>query len=60
MICATEQTIIAHKDVYDAVKAEFAYGILNKGILADGSVGKLYNDEPQISVGIVYAGMFRL
>ena len=42
-----------------AVKAEFAYGILNKGILADGSVGKLYNDEPQISVGIVYAGMFR-
>ena len=43
-----------------AVKAEFAYGILNKGILADGSVGKLYNDEPQISVGIVYAGMFRL
>ncbi|MCR5718696.1 MAG: bifunctional acetaldehyde-CoA/alcohol dehydrogenase [Oscillospiraceae bacterium] len=24
MICATEQTVIAHKDVYDAVKAEFA------------------------------------
>ncbi len=24
MICATEQTVIAHKDIYDAVKAEFA------------------------------------
>ena len=43
-----------------AVKAEFAYGILNKGILADGTKGKLYNDEPQISVGIVYAGFFKL
>lgn len=43
-----------------AVKAEFAYGILNKGILADGTKGKLFNDEPQISVGIVYAGFFKL
>jgi hypothetical protein len=42
-----------------AVKAEFAYGILNKGMRADGTIGKLYNDEPQLSVGIVYAGMFR-
>ncbi len=24
MICATEQTVIAHKDIYDAVKMEFA------------------------------------
>lgn len=43
-----------------AVKAEFAYGILNKGILTDGTKGKLYNDEPQISVGIVYAGFYKL
>ena len=43
-----------------AVKAEFAYGILNNGILADGTKGKLFNDEPQISVGIVYAGFFKL
>ena len=43
-----------------AVKAEFAYGILNKGVRPDGSIGKLYNDEPQIAVGIVYAGMFKL
>lgn len=43
-----------------AVKAEFAYGILNKGIRADGSLGKLYNDEPQLSVGIVYAGFYKL
>ena len=43
-----------------AVKAEFAYGILNKATLADGTKGKLYNDEPQIAIGIVYAGMFKL
>ena len=43
-----------------AVKAEFSYGILNKGILADGSRGKIYNDEPQVSIGIVYAGLFKL
>ena len=42
------------------VKAEFSYGILNKGILSDGTRGKLYNDEPQIAVGIVYAGFFQL
>ena len=42
-----------------AIKAEFAYGILNNGVRADGSVGKLYNDEPQLSVGITYAGLFR-
>lgn len=41
------------------VKAEFSYGILNKGTRADGTVGKLYNDEPQIAIGIVYAGWFR-
>ena len=43
-----------------AVKAEFSYGILNKGVLADGTKGKIYNDEPQISIGIVYAGMYKL
>ena len=43
-----------------AIKAEFAYGILNKGILSDGTKGKLYNDEPQISLGIVYAGLYNL
>ncbi len=42
------------------VKAEYAYGILNKGILADGTKGKLYNDEPHIAIGIVYAGFFEL
>ena len=42
-----------------AVKAEFSYGILNKGTRADGTIGKIYNDEPQIAVGIVYTGMFR-
>ena len=43
-----------------AVKAEFAYGILNNGVRADGSIGKLYNDEPMIAFGIAYAGMFNL
>jgi hypothetical protein len=42
------------------VKAEFSYGILKHGTRADGTRGKLYNDEPQIAVGIVYAGMYRL
>ena len=42
------------------IKAEFSYGILKKGILPDGTRGKLYNDEPQISVGIVYAGFYQL
>ena len=42
------------------VKAEFSYGILKKGTLADGTKGKLYNDEPQIAVGIVYAGFYQL
>ncbi len=42
------------------IKAEFSYGILKKGTLADGTRGKLYNDEPQISVGIVYAGFYQL
>jgi len=42
------------------VKAEFSYGILKQGTRADGTRGKLYNDEPQIAVGIVYAGMYRL
>ncbi len=41
------------------VKAEFAYGILNKGKDANGNLVKLYNDEPLVSVGIAYAGMFR-
>ena len=43
-----------------AVKAEFAYGILNKGMRADGTLGKIYNDEPQIAIGVVYAGLFKL
>jgi hypothetical protein len=43
-----------------AVKAEFSYGILKPGTRADGTRGKLYNDEPQLSIGIVYAGMYRL
>ena len=42
------------------VKAEFSYGILKPGTRADGTRGKLYNDEPQIAFGIVYAGMYRL
>lgn len=41
------------------IKAEFAYGILNKGKDGDGNTVKLYNDEPLISVGVAYAGMFR-
>ena len=43
-----------------AVKAEFAYGIMKPGTRADGTRGKLYNDEPQIAVGIVYAGFYQL
>ena len=43
-----------------AVKAEFGYAILNKGVLDDGTIGKIYNDEPAVSIGIVYAGFFRL
>ena len=42
------------------VKAEFSYGILKQGTRADGTRGKLYNDEPQIAVGIVYAGFYEL
>lgn len=42
------------------VKAEFAYSILKPGIRTDGTRGKLYNDEPQIALGIVYAGFFQL
>ena len=42
------------------VKAEFSYGILKEGTRADGTKGKLYNDEPQIAVGIVYAGFYEL
>lgn len=42
------------------VKAEFSYGILKKGTRTDGTRGKLYNDEPQIALGIVYAGFFQL
>ena len=42
-----------------AVKAEFSYGILNKGLNAAGELVKLYNDEPAVAVGIVFAGMFR-
>ena len=42
------------------VKAEFSYGILKQGTRADGTRGKLYNDEPQIAVGIVYAGFYQL
>lgn len=42
------------------VKAEFSYGILKNGTRADGTRGKLYNDEPQIAVGIVYAGFYQL
>ena len=42
------------------VKAEFSYGILKNGVRADGTRGKLYNDEPQIAVGIVYAGFYQL
>ncbi len=42
-----------------AVKAEFAYAILNKGKDAEGNLVKLYNDEPHIAVGVVFAGMFR-
>jgi hypothetical protein len=43
-----------------AVKAEFSYGILKQGTRADGTRGKIYNDEPQIAVGIVYAGFYDL
>lgn len=43
-----------------AIKAEYAYGILNKGITKDGSIGKLYNDEPMIAIGITYAGFYKL
>ena len=43
-----------------AVKAEFSYGILKQGTRADGTRGKIYNDEPQIAVGIVYAGFYEL
>ena len=42
------------------VKAEFSYGILNKGKNAEGDIVKLYNDEPAIALGIVYAGFFNL
>ena len=42
------------------VKAEFSYGILKQGTRADGPRGKIYNDEPQIAVGIVYAGFYQL
>jgi len=42
------------------VKAEFSYGILKQGTRADGTKGKLYNDEPQFAVGIVYAGFYNL
>ena len=42
------------------IKAEFSYGILKHGTRADGTKGKLYNDEPQIAFGIVYAGMYKL
>ena len=42
------------------VKAEFSYGILKQGTRADGTRGKIYNDEPQIAVGIVYAGFYKL
>jgi len=43
-----------------AIKAEFAYGILNNGVRADGTIGKLYNDEPMIAFGIAYAGLYKL
>jgi len=43
-----------------AVKAEFSYGILKEGTRADGTRGKIYNDEPQIAIGIVYAGFYKL
>ena len=42
------------------VKAEFADCSLKHGPPADGTRGKLYNDEPQIAVGIVYAGFYQL
>ncbi len=42
------------------VKAEFSYGILKQGTRADGTRGKLYNDEPQVAIGIVYAGFYEL
>lgn len=42
------------------VKAEFSYGILKPGMKSDGTRGKIYNDEPQIAVGIVYAGFYKL
>ena len=42
------------------VKAEFSYGILKPGTRADGTRGKLYNDEPLFAVGIVYAGFYQL
>lgn len=42
------------------VKAEFSYGILKPGTREDGTRGKIYNDEPQIAVGIVYAGFYEL
>jgi len=42
------------------VKAEFSYGILKQGTRADGTRGKIYNDEPQVAIGIVYAGFYQL
>ncbi|MBO7458351.1 MAG: hypothetical protein J6T80_03755 [Paludibacteraceae bacterium] len=42
------------------VKAEFSYGILKQGTRADGTRGKIYNDEPQLAIGIVYAGFYEL
>lgn len=42
------------------IKAEFSYGILKPGTRADGTRGKIYNDEPQLAIGIVYAGFYNL
>lgn len=42
-----------------AIKAEFAYGILNKATDSAGNLVKLYNDEPMIALGIVYSGFFK-
>ncbi|MCM1034893.1 MAG: hypothetical protein NC038_00085 [Paludibacter sp.] len=40
------------------VKGEFSYGILNKVSDGAGTFSKKYNDEPAISLGIAYCGIF--
>lgn len=61
MICASEQSVIVHKDVYDAVKEEFAYRgayILNKKekekvaqtIIQDGKLNSAIVGQPACKI----------